>query len=362
MQTNLGGTVRRAGALLALSSLALVSCGGKSSTTTTVIPTPTDAGATTVVPSTTQAAPASTAGSTTTGPPVPWKDLAQPAVAQVSGAVDGTVPPMQIAHGYFSLPVEVAIPDDARLSGAYLRVEQTDTGLAARWDLRFSSAQAAEVMESAAKQSFSDARFVEGVRVVSELKDGNYVTLNYPATAEGESAGWGLMNVTIGPQVGADGPTGRTEMIVAVERTVAGIGELGLTPFLTAWESEMPPLREGAAFAEFTADLTRLQTNGVWLEYTYHAPSSAFEALVKYYAQDLSAGDLVLEDSSEPGDLTTTEYYSAGFFPTLAGFTVDVTVERTLSDPAQPAVVRYRVRVEPPATSATDTAAATTAG
>lgn len=362
MQTNLGGTVRRASALLALSSLAVVSCGGKSSTTTTVAPTPTDAGTTTAVSPTTVGATEPAAGSTTTGPAVLWKDLAQPAVAQVSGAVEGTVPPMQIAHGYFSLPVDVSVPDDARLSGAYLRIEQSDTGLAARWDLRFSSTQAADAIESAAKQSFSDSRFAEGVRVVSQLKDGDYVTLNYPATAEGEAAGWGLMNITIGPQVGADGPTGRNEIVVAVERTVAAIADLGLTPFLTAWESEMPPLREGAAFAEFTADLTQLQTNGVWLEYTYHAPSAAFEALVKYYAQDLSSGDLVLEDSSEPADLSTTEYYSAGFFPTLAGFTVDVTVERTLSDPAQPAVVRYRVRVEPSATAATDTTEAAKAG
>jgi len=276
-----------------------------------------------------------------------WKQLAHSALKSVPGVMAGTESPVAFAQEYFSLPVDVAPPADARLSGAYLRVDQTDAGIAARWDIRFTSDQSADAVEAAAKAAFSDERFSEGVRVVSQLKNGDYVTLNYPATPVGETDGWGLLNLTIGPEADLDGPTGRTEFMVIVERTVPALADLALSQFLTAWEAQMPALPDGVVFAGFNADLTKLQTNGLWLEFTYHSASSAFEQLVSYYAQDRSFGDLVMGAGSAMSDLSTTEYFTAGFFPKLADFTVDMTVERTLADAAAPVVVRYRVRVEP---------------
>lgn len=347
---------------LALSSSVLVACGGKSpnSTTSTSTEAPTSSAPApdTNAPAITEAPiTESTVAVGVTTAPMLWKQAAQDVLGAVPGVMAGTQAPLPFARTYFSLPVEVTPPDDARLSGAYLRVDKADDGIDARWDVRFTSAQSADAVETSTKAAFSDARFAEGVRVVSELKTGSYVTLNYPATAEGEAAGWGLLNITVGPETDRDNaPTGRTEITVTVERRVAALADLGLSEFLIGWERQMPPLPDGVQFAGFAADLTKLQTYGVWLEFSYHAASSAFEGLVSYYAQDLSSGDLKVGEGSALTDLSDTEYFSAGFFPTLADFTVDMTVERTLSDANQPAVVRYRVRVEP-ATVVPDTTA-----
>lgn len=261
--------------------------------------------------------------------------------------MSGTADPLAFAQDNFSLPVELPTPGDVQLSGAYLRVDELDGVVSARWDIRFASELPAADIEATVSAGIRDPRFEPGIRVVSQLKNGDYVTLNFAPTSVGEQDGWSSMSITIGPETDLDGPTGRNELQVAVERNRATLSEFGLAPFLVAWESHMPTPPEGAAFAGFTADITKLQTNGIWLEFTYHAPQSAFDALVKFYAQDLSQGDLELRDSSMPADLSTLEYFSAGFFPKLAGFDIDVTVERRLSDPADPVAVRYRVRVEP---------------
>ena len=113
--------------------------------------------------------------------------------------------------------------------------------------------------------------------------------------------------------------------------------------FLVGWVDEMP-LADGLQPVQVGAMAT---DTGIWLDVDFTAPADQFETLVEFYAQDHSGGALDLSDSSMPDDLTTLDRFVAGFFPTLAGYVIWVTVERDLADPAAGVTVALEVRVEP---------------
>ena len=311
-------------------------------------PTSSSADATTTVETSAPDTSTAPTDAPTTLPTTAWRDDAALALADVLGATQGTGNEVEIAQRWFALPVTVAVPDDAVLTGLYFRATVNEAGaLDVRWDVRFSSPTAtAPDMEAAAAASFSDPRFEAGVRVVSQLDDGEFVTLNYPATDAGAAEGWGTLTFSVGPETDIDGPTGKQRLVVNAERTVATTFDLGLPSFLTSWVAQFPPLPDGAKFYELEADLVDLSTRGVWITSRATAPSDRYASLVEYYAKDWTSGDLEYGASSVPTDLATNDYFTAGSSPKLAGYGVWVTTTRSLSNPDEPARVEYQVRLE----------------
>ena len=287
----------------------------------------------------------------TTVPATPWRDDAATALSEVLGATQGTGNELEIAQRWFALPVAVAVPDDAVLSGALVRATVNDDGtVRIRWDVRFASATAAAAdMEAAVTSGFSDPRFAAGVRVVSQLDDGEFVTLNYTTTEAGVAEGWDTLSFSVGPETDIDGPTGKQRLAVNAERTAATLADLDLPSFLTAWVAQFPPLPDGAKFFELEADLVDLSTRGIWITSRATAPADRYASLVEYYSKDWTSGDLEYGQSSVPTDLATNDYFTAGSFPKLAGYGVWVTTTRSLSNPDEPARVEYQVRLEEPA-------------
>lgn len=284
----------------------------------------------------------------TTVPATPWREDAATALTEVLGAMEGTGDEVGIAQRWFALPVTPPIPADAALSGAYLRASlDADGAIEVRWDVRFATATAtAAEIEAAVVSGFADPRFVAGVRVVSDLDDGEFVTLNYPTTDEGLAAGWQTLSFSIGPETDIDGPTGKQRLVVNASRTVSSLADLGLPGFLTAWVEQFPPLPDGVTFAELEADLVNLSTRGIWITSRATTPSDRYPSLIDYFSKDWSSGDLQYGSSPTPGDIATNDYFTAGSSPTLAGYTAWVTTTRSLDNPDEPARVEYQVRVE----------------
>lgn len=337
---------------LALSLAACSSGGDDSGGTDSASPTSAGGDATTIPdtasPGTTTAP---TAEPTTTLPAVPWRDDAAAAVAEVLGATAGEGNEIEIAQRWFGLPVAVAVPDDSVLSVALMRATANDSGaLDARWEVHFASASgAAAEMEAAVLAGLSDPRFAQGMRVVSQLDDGEFVTLNYSVTDAGAAEGWTSLSVSVGPETDIDGPTGRQRVAVSIERSVGSLADLGLPSLLTSWVAQFPPLPDGTKFSELEADLTNLSTQGIWITSRATAPTDRYPALVEYYSKDWSSGDLEYGQSATPTDLSGSDYFTAGSFPKLAGYTIAVITTRSLSNPDEPARVEYQVRLENPA-------------
>lgn len=334
-----------------LSLAACSSGGGEGGGTDSVAPTSAPGDATTTPnPSAPDTTPAPTAGPTTTLSAVPWRDDAAAAVGEVLGATAGEGNEMEIAQRWFGLPIAVAVPDDAALSVAFVRATANDTGTVdARWEIHFASASgSAADMEAAVVAGLSDPRFAQGVRVVSQLDDGEFVTLNYSVTDVGNDEGWTGLSVSVGPETNIDGPTGRQRVAVSVERSVASLADLGLPSLLTSWVAQFPPLPDGTKFSELDVDLTNLSKQGIWITSRATAPSDRYPALVEYYSKDWTSGDLEYGQSATPADLAGSDYFTAGSFPRLAGYTISVITTRALDNPDEPALVEYQVRLEKP--------------
>jgi len=288
----------------------------------------------------------------TTMPVTPWREDVPRLLADVFGAPDGSGAAVAAATKWFGLPVGPSTPDDAVLADAYLVAKRNaDGGFDVRWEFAFASATGVpDSMEQAIVSSFSDPRFEPGARVTSTLDAGTFVTLNYAPSEAGVAEGWTGLSFGIGPETNLDGPTGRQNVEVRLERTVATIADLELPTVLTSWIDQFPPNPDGTELVHFGVDLVDLTTDGVWLDVRFSAPSERFGDLVAYYSRDWSAGDLEYGPSMSPGDLATLDYFVAGSFMKFAGHTALVTVTRSLDAPAEPAIVQYEVRIDEPGT------------
>lgn len=318
--------------------------GGSSSATTAAATTAPGGSATTVAPvasdaPTTQAP--TTPAPTTTEPRDPWSATAADDLATLLAARDGNGT-VDAFRDLFGLPVEIDWPADAALTDTLVDVQPAGDGT---WSVRFSLAAATmetpEALE-AALSGFTDERFAFASRVVSTLDSGVWVNLNYSGSAAGEADGWDYLAISIGPETSFGSGTGRNEVTLIVERLLPAY-PTDLSWFLVGWIDEMPVADglEPSTISAFSTD------RGVWLETEFTAPADQFEDLVAFYAQDHSGGALDLSDSSMPDDLTTVDRFVAGFFPTLAGYVIWVTVERDLADPSAGVTVALEVRVEP---------------
>lgn len=287
---------------------------------------------------------------TSTVPADPWSATADTNLAAIADSFRSGAGTADVFDRLFAAPVDVPLPDDAAISTALVVATATDTGWDVSWTLRAATLTTPAELEAAVTAGFSDERFEPGVRVVSTLDSGEFVTLNNPATDAGIAEGWETLAIVVGPETDFDGATGRNEIEISVTRAVtddeAAMRDV-LGPFLTTWILEMPPLPDGLELTEVRGDFVDLSdVPGVWLDATWRAEPAAFEDLVTYYAQDLSSGALVLEAATLPDDLSVLDRFVAGFFPTLAGHDVWLTVERDLSLPDDPVQVGYEVRLE----------------
>ena len=339
--------------LLLAGALAAAGCGGDDGAGTAA-PTTTAAGSdqsaappvtdviTTDVPAT--AAPSTVAPTTTEAAPAElWSATAADELVALQAAQSGSGDVADTLTRLFAQPGAVPWPTDAVLTEVWVTSNPLDDG---SWvtDYRYTVASAMTPvdLETLAVEAFADGRWEPGLRVESTLESGVFVTLNHPATADAAAEGWGSMAITVGPETDFGTATGRNEMEFSVERTVASADALELTWFMEGWVAEMP-VAEGLELVYL--DATDADT-GVWMAAEFTAPADQFEALVQFYAQDHTGGALVLDSSSPPEDLSALDYFTAGFFPTLAGYDIFVTVERDLADPAAPVRVGLSVRVE----------------
>lgn len=331
---------------VAAAAVLLAACGGGGSSapaSTAVATAVADGSATTAAPQTSVAttqAP-TTLAPTTTVAHDPWSATAADDLAALLAAREGTGT-TDVFHALFDVPVEIVWPADAAATNTSLDLQLTDDGI---WSMR--QVLAAATMETpealeAALGGFADPRFDFASRVVSTLESGVWVNLNYAGSAAGEADGWDFMSISIGPETSFGSATGRNEVSLTVERLLPEY-PADLPWFLVGWVDEMP-LADGLQPVQVGAMAT---DTGIWLDADFTAPADQFETLVEFYAQDHSEGALDLSDSSMPDDLTTLDRFVAGFFPTLAGYVIWVTVERDLADPAAGVTVALEVRVEP---------------
>ena len=331
---------------MAAAMVLLAGCGGggsSSATTAVATSTPGDT-ATTAAPAasdpTATEAP-TTLAPTTTVPHDPWSVTAADDLAALLAAREGTGT-VDVFRDLFGLPVEIEWPADAALTDTMVDVQPAGDGT---WSVRLSLAAATmetpEALE-ATLSGFADERFAFASRVVSTLDSGVWVNLNYSGSAAGEADGWDYLAISIGPETSFGSGTGRNEVTLIVERLLPAY-PADLAWFLVGWIDEMPVAEglEQSTISAFSTD------RGVWLETEFTAPADQFEDLVAFYAQDHSGGALDLSDSSMPDDLSTIDRLVAGFFPTLAGYVIWVTVERDLADPDAGVTVALEVRVEP---------------
>ncbi len=306
------------------------------------------------VPVESTAAPTTAAPTTavpTTVPGVPWSTTADEALAAVTAAVMSGTGTVDVLDTLFAAPVDVPLPADAALSSAVVDATVTDGGWEIVWSLTAASAATPADLEAAVTAGFADDRFEAGARVVSTLDSGVFVTLNHPPTDAAAADGWDLLTITVGPETDFGTATGRNEIEVFASRTVDGDATIVhdlLGAFLTTWVDEMPAVPADASPTGIRGQLVLLDgPPSVWLDATWAADPASFADLVTYYAQDLSAGPLVLDASSPPTDLSTADRFVAGFFPTLAGHDIWVTVSRDLTLPDDAVEIFYEVRLDP---------------
>ena len=340
---------------LALTVVLLVTagCGGSESSDATTAPavestaSETTAAASPVSSPVDTVAPTTPAPATTATAPVdPWSDTAATDLAAVLAAADGSGGAVDVMERLFGNPIAVPVPSGAALTTATVGAKRVDGAWEVSWQFAVASASSAAELEAALVEGFVDDRFEVGVRVESTLDAGVFVTQNYPATAAADADGWSTLALTVGPETDFGAATGRNEVSVSVERTLP-TDDPGLDWFVQGWLAEMP-VADGLQLMMVSADLVGLSTTGVWLdaEYAPVADGPTFEELVEFYAQDFVEGALSIESSSMPTDLSTTDRFSAGFFPTLAGYTLFLNVERDLAAPTEPPVVLFNVRME----------------
>jgi len=279
----------------------------------------------------------------TSVPEQPWSDIAPVALAALQSAQLGGSDVGELFTGLFGQPAEIPWPSDAVVSGVRVSKDRNDDGTAAiDWRFTVATAMSPADLEVLAVEGFADGRWEPGARVESTLDSGVFVTLNYPATTAADAEGWGTLAITVGPETEFGSATGRNEMEVSVELQLPSIDHAGPTWFFNGWLAELP-LPEGATLVLLDANTV---DTGVWLSAEYTAPADQFDALVQFYAQDHTSGALELDATSLPDDLSALDYFTAGFFPTLAGFTIFATVERDFTQPDADVIVRLSVRVE----------------
>ena len=277
-----------------------------------------------------------------------WSAASAAELATLLGSIASPEATSDVVHRLLSSPVDLPLPADATLSGA--RVTVTADGDTASgtwttsWRIAVATTQDADTLEQSLVSEFEDERFITGARVVSTLDSGVFVTLNHPPTDAAAAEGWELLAFGIGPESAAT-PTGRQELEMTVERVVPADAP-GISDFLSGWVREIP-LGDDLTFDRFEASLVELSTTGFWMSIVFHAPAEEFGSLVRFYAQDLTSGQLVLDESPVPDDIAAADRFSAGFFPTLAGHALSVTVSRDPALPDADVEVRFEIRMEP---------------
>jgi hypothetical protein len=340
---------------LAAALLVAAGCGGSESGGATTVPkTDSTVSETSAAPSTEASAPVDTVASTTVAPTTvapaptdPWSDNAATDLAAVLAAADGSGDAAEVMERLFGNPIAAPLPADAALTTATVKAERVDGTWEISWQFAVASALSAADLEVAVAQGFNDDRFEVGVRVESTLDSGVFVTQNYPATAEADADGWSTLAITVGPETDFGTATGRNEVEVSIERTLAA-DDPQLAWFVQGWLAEMP-VADGLELIEVTGDLVALSTTGVWLSAVY-APvddTATFEGLVEFYSQEFIDGALSIDASTPPTDLSATDRFNAGFFPTLAGYDLFLVVTRDLADPSVAPTVSMEVRMEP---------------
>jgi len=283
-------------------------------------------------------------------PADPWSDTAADDLGAVLAAADGSGDVVDVIERLFGNPIDVPLPADAALTVALVTAERVDDTWELSWQFTVASLASPAELQAAAIEGFADDRFEVGVLVTSTLDSGVFVTQNYPATEAADADGWATLSITIGPETDFGTATGRNHVAVSAERTIPVEGmadDPGLAWFVQGWLAEMP-VADGLQLVKVRADLVSLSTTGVWLDAQY-APDDAaltFDELVAFYAQEFVDGALSIDASSPPADLSATDRFSAGFFPTLAGYDLFLNVERDLAKPAEPPVVLFNVRTE----------------
>jgi hypothetical protein len=307
-----------------------------------------------------EAASAPTTESPTTEPPptsessptteqtatAPWSDTAATEYAAVLATLaNGSGGDAQdVLDRLFGNPLPVELPEDRALAGAYVHGDRTADGFDVSWDLSIDAASDPGALEAHLAE-FEDPRFEIGVRVESTLDSGVFVTLNLPATASGAADGWRTASFTVGPETGVIDPDHPIELELQGERVFAEDPEL--PAFLDGWLDELP-IADGLQLETLSAQLVRLSQDTIDMRATFSGDPDAFADIVEFYAQDHTAGALVLDAEPAPDDLATIDRFNAGFFPTLAGFSIGIVVTRDLGDPAAPVIVEMYVTLAPP--------------
>ena len=276
-----------------------------------------------------------------------WSANAAADLDALLASVESGAGTQSVVDDLLSSPIDLALPPDAALSGARITIDGGDTTWTTTWRIAVATATDPATLEATVRATFEDARFAAGARVESTLDSGVFVTLNYPPTEAGTADGWKLLTFSIGPELDGTTLTGRTELEMTVDRNTPP-DEPGVSAFLSGWVREIP-LGGGVTFVRYEANLVELSTTGFWMDIELTAPPDRFADLVDFYAQDRTDRALVLDASPVPADLSTSERFSAGFFPTLGGFPLSIVVERDLATPAADVTVAMQIRLEPPA-------------
>ncbi len=288
--------------------------------------------------------PVETSPATTPEPVAAWSTTAAAEFESVLAAVSGNGMAGDVLDTLFANPIPVTLPADAALSEVWVRASVTDDGYDVWWNLAVATAADTAGIEADVISGFSDPRFDVGARVESTLDSGVFVTLNYPASDLGVEGGWATMALTVGPETDFSTPTGRNQIEISAERSIVG-DDPELPAFLSGWLDEMP-IAEGTRLVSIEGSLVTVSSTGVWLSALYEAEPGAFEEVVRFYSEDHSAGSLSLDSTPAPDDFSTLDRFNAGFFPTLAGYTLFVIIERDLADPESAVTVSMEVRLE----------------
>lgn len=342
--------------LLTAALLTAAGCGGDESGGSRAAPGSAPASESTVAAPSESTEPVTTVALTTVAPttaapaPDPWSDTAADDLGAVLAAADGSGDVVDVIERLFGNPIDVPLPADGALTVALVTAERVGDTWELSWQFTVASPASPAELQAAAIEGFVDDRFEVGVLVTSTLDSGVFVTQNYPATEAADADGWATLSITIGPETDFGTATGRNHVAVSAERTIPVEGmadDPGLTWFVQGWLAEMP-VADGLQLVKVRADLVSMSTTGVWLDAQYAPDDGAptFDELVAFYAQEFVDGALSIDASSPPTDLSATDRFSAGFFPTLAGYDLFLNVERDLAKPAEPPVVLFNVRTE----------------
>ena len=327
--------------ILALGSLLIISCGGKSSDkdSSTIDSSGTEAPTTTL-------APLSELEYLTNPVEPMWSVIGNTDFISLTKAQDTAGDSAAIGQDLFGQPFEVPTTNDALFRRGSLWITKSADDTWNAWSqVEYATMIDVASLETAVSKDFKDDRFVPGVRVESEVGDGiKVITLNFPATTEAAVQGWETMTISIGPELSGLDPTGRNAIEVRWEQNVEALNEIAIPAFLRGWLAELP-IPSDIDVAEFHASTSDLETTSVNIEAKFTTNVDRFEELATYFAQERSSGQLILEQYTLPSDLSTVNEIDFGFFPKLADNDLTVEISRDLANTSAPMSIRLGIDI-----------------